>query len=523
MINKIFITLKSIRINDKQFIWLTLIAICFIYNYNHIIFERPVGIHQYRNCVSASFSKEMYYGSGFWKPELENFAAQSNKSRVMQLEFPLLYYLVSLLYKIFGYHEFLHRLTNITIGLIGLVALFKTAMLFLRDRLYAWFIPISLFTSLVFIFYVSNFIPDPTALSFALVGLYFMSRHVFRKNYAHFVLAMLFFGIAGLLKAQALMLFFSFGLLLFLESVFKVRFTSNGEKIFEKPLKYYAGFILVFAAFLSYYLFITQYSKSIAGSTSVRLNHGIWSLSPDEIKSIWELFVERLKAGYFHNIVFICLTGLLLVHNLVFIKKYNRILNIITLATFFQGIILFNLAFFYSIGRCDYYQINNLVYIPLQFLGFFVYLKNNHIQLFTSKYLKIAVVAIALFLIYQGSLGIKERYNDWFFRYSKATYGDLEHITPYLRNLGIEREDRVYYTPDNSINISLYLMDQLGHTDYGTGGASVPRKIENLKRKGLKYFMLGNEALLDKDGLEEYLKEYELIGKYGKVLIYKIQ
>jgi len=54
----------------------------------------------------------------------------------------------------------------------------------------------------------------------------------------------------------------------------------------------------------------------------------------------------------------------------------------------------------------------------------------------------------------------------WFhFDYSMH-FKALETITPYLSEIGIKRTDRVLSLPDESINISLYLMDQKGYTSY---------------------------------------------------------
>jgi hypothetical protein len=50
---------------------------------------------------------------------------------------------------------------------------------------------------------------------------------------------------------------------------------------------------------------------------------------------------------------------------------------------------------------------------------------------------------------------------------------------------------QVYYTPDPSQNISLYMMDQLGNTDISLGG-TFKDKVNFLKGKGLQYIMIGN-------------------------------
>ena len=96
-------------------------------------------------------------------------------------------------------------------------------------------------------------------------------------------------------------------------------------------------------------------------------------------------------------------------------------------------------------------------------------------------------------------------------------YGE---ITPYLRSLGIEREDKVYCTPDQSINISLYLMDQKGFTDFFRNGVSFTEKIELFKLHELKYVIVGDTSKLDVKPISLGLKE---IGEYNGAQIYSVK
>ncbi|MDA3894182.1 MAG: glycosyltransferase family 39 protein, partial [Salinivirgaceae bacterium] len=299
------------------------------------------------------------------EPEFGSFVGEKNESQVLQLEFPILYYAVSILYRLFGYHEFLYRLLNIIIGLLGLYALFKTSVLFLKDKLHSWTIPIYLFTSIIFVFYISNFIPDATALAVALMGFYQFVKFIFNDKLKYFIFSILFFTIAGLLKVQSLLLFFSILGLYFLEVIFKIRLHKD-KKLFSKPLKYLPIFLFCLISVIGYYLYAKWYSDTHQSFTSIRLSRsGIWNYDRETIAEIWDLFYRRFKNAYFHSPKFIYLVGLIIIHNIIFIKKYNRVLNIISYLTFFQGFIVFNLVFFFSIGRCDYYQINNLIFIIL--------------------------------------------------------------------------------------------------------------------------------------------------------------
>ena len=106
--------------------------------------------------------------------------------------------------------------------------------------------------------------------------------------------------------------------------------------------------------------------------------------------------------------------------------------------------------------------------------------------------------------------------------YSYEHYNNrYDHITPYLRSLGIERSDKLYCTYDPSINISLYLMDQKGHTDFYRKDRTFQQKVEFFHEKGCEYVIIG-----DYDRIDDVIPEeigLNKIGEYNGVGIYKIE
>jgi hypothetical protein len=512
------------RFGAKRLFWFSVIAIAFIYKLNHRVFERPGGIHQWRNCVSAGFAVGLKHKASFFEPEFGAFIGNNHTEQVYQLEFPLMYYAVSILYKTFGTHEFLFRLLNIIIGLIGLFALFKASHIYLKDYYHAWFVPLYLFTSGLFVFYLNNFIPDVTAFAFVLMGFYQFVKFLDQGKFKFFVYSLLFLTIGGLLKVPSLMLFFSIVALFVLEAVFKVDLKKD-RKVFDKPWRFVFLFLISLGFVVGYTIYAKQYSDAHNTHTSIRLSRsGIWNYDYETIAQIWGSLVRRFKAGYFHSPIFLYFTAGVVLHNLIFLKKYNRILNIITYLVFFQGFIVFNLVFYFSIGRCDYYQINNLIFIALLLLNFAWYLSRNYGKVFYNFKFKVLLFAVPVLLVIVGKNAMDYRYSDWHYWKSQKIVKKIGNITPYLRNLGIERSDRVYYTPDRSHNISLYLMDQLGNTDFALPHRNKVKNIKYLKSKGMKYFILGEEKLLKKDKeLAKYLKKQKLVGTFNKVRIYEIE
>ena len=511
------------KLKPSTIFWMAIITMAFIYNFNKVMFYRPSGIHQWRNCVSAGYAQNFYHGADFFQPKTEAFVTDDLNSNVLFLEAPILYYAVGILYKTFGYHEFLYRLLNTLIGFIGMFYLFKAANHYLKNTLFALTLPVILFTSTVYIFYMHGFMTDATGIAVALIALYFFYRFYDTKKHIFLALTMFFFMIAGLLKIQSLYAYFALGAVFITEWLFNFNFGKNNEQLFNRKWLSLGLFISALAVIAAWYYFATEYHavhKSFINST--RISSVIWKLDDQLRKEIWDEFVIRFKHRYFHSQSFIWFTLLVFIHNIVFFKKHNRLLNAMVILTFVQ-IILFNLLFFESIGRCDYYNINSFIFFILVYFNLFLYLKNRFPKLYHSKYFAVFIIAANLYLLWSGQKGQSNKYKDWHYIDSKIILDKCGQITPYLRQLGINREDKVYFTPDQSQNNSLYLMDQLGNTDIGLGG-TFNEKVEFLKKRELKYIMVADEKLLEDYKKQSiYLNDSNEIGVFRDVHIFKVK
>ncbi|MBN1183043.1 MAG: glycosyltransferase family 39 protein [Bacteroidales bacterium] len=511
-----YLVIKNFKIKYTTLFLIVFIVMALYYSYGKILFMRPAGIHQWRNCICATYARNYYYGANFFKPETSCYVADNFTSDVVVLEFPIFYYLVSLLYRIFGFQEFLYRLANVIVGFLGLLSLFKLTRKVLNDNFFAFIVPFFIFSSTVYTFYLNNFIIDPTALSLSLIGLYLFYQYSTEKKIKHFYFAMLMFMIGGLMKPTSMLVFLSIIALFGFEFLFKIKIDRN-QKIFDKPLIQIVGFFVVIASIISWYYYSKKFGE-IHGVIQPVSTRSIWTLPREQIHHIWNEFTARFKVGYFYGPIFVYFTGIVLLFNIVFYKRFNRLLNLFTFLTFAQ-VLAFNLLFFQSIGRCDYYQINNLVFIAILYLNLIFYLKSNHSRIFHNLYFRIAVVIGILFLIHDCKLGMNRKYSDWHYNASNTNFlQKYGQITPYLRQLGIQRDDRVYVSSDGSMNISLYLMDQKGNNETSIGPMT-KGSIDFLKSKGTKYLIISDPAVYKED-LGPYISNK--IGHFSGVDIYKL-
>ncbi|MBK8503622.1 MAG: hypothetical protein IPL46_16280 [Saprospiraceae bacterium] len=112
-------------------------------------------------------------------------------------------------------------------------------------------------------------------------------------------------------------------------------------------------------------------------------------------------------------------------------------------------------------------------------------------------------------------------------RYDINGYRNLHHrdifqsfneIEPLLKELNITRQDKVLSLSDYSINITLYLMDRKGWTDYGVG--MNPDRIEEKIELGAKYLFIADQKTLENPVLTPYIQDK--IGSYKNISIFDL-
>lgn len=498
---------------------LVMTSAALLYNYHENITSRPTSIHQWRNCVSASMAWNYAHEGEFLHPRTHNLQADELTSDVSVTEFPVFYYIIGMLYRIFGTHEIIYRLIQLLIGFTGLFFLYRLGLLIFRNILYAIIPPLIIFTSPIYVYYINNFIPDAPSLSIVFIAFYFFYRFYLNGNNRDFLLAMGFFALAGLIKTPAFLLYFAIAGIFFIEKIFRLRFKTDGE-IFNNWKWQSAAMAVVLLAAVGWYAYAKIYTDLHGGEVSDVEIRPIWILSGETIRVTWEAVRERFHYGNYHSPWLLGLVAVLLIHNFARWKQYNRLLSWLSVLVLLGGI-SFSLLFYRSLRNHDYYQMNNLLILVLVSMNFLLWVKNNKAKTYRSLLFRSALAGLMLFLLISCEKVMKNYYyGGWFMNYARENYNEkYDDITPYLRSLGIGRDDPVYCTPDVSINISLYLMDQKGHTDFFRKTETFGEKLALFSEAGAKYVVLG-----DREAMPGAPEDYGLtkIGERNGVQIFRI-
>ena len=367
--------------------------------------------------------------------------------------------------------------------------------------------------------------------------LYHYWKYLRTDKAKYLYISLVIYLVAGLLKVPA---FISLTAIIIIQFISQFNYFRNrlkipriGRFIHLLPM---AGVLVVF---LIWVLWAREYnSQNISGMFILKIRP-IW-----EVENVYhglhfgtQLYTLLSPAYFNHTAVAIILA--LFIWLIINFRKSDRFLTLLTCITL-AGVIFYMLIFFQGFTVHDYYLTNLLIMIPLIVITFLHYLKSNRISIFYSKAFRGLAIAGLILLIYNAMVLQRAKYDmgDTFVKHTillddhqksfwrslhneyDERYEALSTITPYLRELGIERKDHVISVPDKSPNITLYLMDQKGCTEYGLFNPDGSDRIGDYFETGTRYLIVNDPGYLNKEFLRPYIDNK--IGQYKNVNIFKL-
>jgi hypothetical protein len=492
-----------------------LIGLSFFYGYHTILFLRPQGIHQWRQCDGLSLTLNYYQdGNAFFEPAMHNLAEDGTGKTAN--DFPLLYFLVAQLWKLFGYHEFIYRLVNIIIMFTGLVFLMKTTEFLLKDSFWAIAIALVLFTSPTLVYYTNNFLTNTTAFGLVLAAWYFILSFFRKGNRAAWLISFMFFALAGLLKVSAMVSFVALMVLFLLHLVRPSIFVNVSG--FRYRTRYMVGFAIVLILVAGWYVYAHFYNKQHNEGYFLIGILPLWATDTAHIERIFIALKDHFRHSYLHPVMswtLIFMWGIVV----LFSRHANRVLLLLTLLTTI-GLFAFGLLFYQALEQHDYYMINQMILVPIILVTFFDLIKRMCPAVFRSIFVRLGWLALLGMGILFSRTHIQYRYspdgweNENRTRYTYA----LETIEPYLESIGIEPDDTVICASDHSINISLYLMNRKGWTRFNLHDRA--SLVDSKIRDGARYLVTYENESASPDWLAPF--KADKIGQYHNISIHRM-
>ena len=522
--------------SKSKFIFLGLLVVMFFaYRYPYSIQKGPYATHMWRQSDCLSWAKNyLEDGFHFFKPAVHWTKVDHNDRTVG--EFPILFYLVSLLLSVFGKHEFIFLILNLLIIYLGLYYVFKFTWNVTSSSFWALFTPIFLFTSPVLAYYGNNFIVNAPSFGLALIALYQYWKYLQTSKVKFLIISCTIYLIAGLLKVPALI---SFTAVLFIQSLSQFRYFRDLVKIPRiGKLWHFIPMAGVILAFIIWVLWAREYNhQNISGMFELGIRP-IWDVDLGAGLYLGTQLFTQLSPSFFnHTAIAIILA--LFTWVIIKFRNTDRYLTSLTIIIFI-GVVTYMLIFFQGFTVHDYYLTNLLVFIPLVLINFLNYLKQNRISLFYSKAFRGLAIVALLLLIYNTMVIQRMKYDlgDTFVKHTiivdentkrfwgyhheeyERKYKALTSVTPYLRELGIKRTDPVLSLPDGSPNITLYMMDQKGRSGYGLYRPDGTHKIDEFIESGIQYLIINDPGYLNNEFIKPYI--HNKIGEYENIQIFKL-
>ena len=520
-----------------------IVFICFILSYfflnryEEISFFKPYSVHQWRQADCFSIASNYYENNlPFLEPSIHQIGYSNNGKTIS--EFPIIYYLVSKLWSLFGKHAVIYRLLNFLILVLGLYSLFRISISIFNNVFLAVFIVGITSSSPLITYYGNNFLADVPAFSIALCGWYFFYCFYEKGKNKYLIISAILFLLAGLIKVTSIISIAAIMGALALELIGFVKLKKD-QKLFRKPFLQIIPFFIALLLIYSWIQYVKWYNTTNSGGVFLTGIWPFWEASTTEKIKIFNAFLGHILFQ-FHSPIVLFSVVFANIFSFYFFKKNNKFVGIAQIIMVI-GLFSFFLLFYNVFDVHDYYLSNWVIIIPASIISLFLILHSVNASIFKTKWVNILMVFIFIHSMYYGAALTRAKYfsDDFFsneyvtfnqvsrlyynwshFNY-QSTMGSCETVEPYLRSIGIKPTDRIISIPDQSINISLVLMNQVGFTDYGYGHLEGKDRIEYFKNKGAKYIIVNDTSVLNN---RDYLKPFTKtkIGSYKNINIYSI-
>ncbi len=481
-----------------------------IYDFIHV---RPSSIHSSAQCQRASIALNYYeVDMNFFQPRLQKF---TDGGGVTGVEFPIIYYLDAMAYKLFGFNEAIARSISLTIVSLGLFFFFLLARKQLQSTAMAIAMVGSAAFSPVLLFYSPNFMPDAPSMALVLMAWYHFFQFLQKQKKKYLVYFYLCSGLATLIKVVALI---SPIALLCVVIVDKLGFFkgSASRPQFPRLLHLILGTVVVIAIVMAWYLYaeylVWVHQNETFSMRPIPGEPGTFKQLVEYLKGVW------LFQYYAYESYMLMISAILVM--VIFYRYVSRLLFAITLFLFL-GNVCFVYLFLNQFIHHDYYIISILPLIFFLFLilaDTLIRFANTHL-----KVLKLVFLIVLFFNMKEAVLNCRLNYE---YRYSnKIYYGTADH-RPYfdlekrLREVGIKRSELTISGFDDTFCSTLYLMNQIGwpiHTWENT------REIlDMLEHPKSKYLVMNDSARFNKL-IPNELEKHHVVLTHRGLIVYRLK
>lgn len=480
------------------------VLLCSAYEYGRVLPSPPQPHHLWRqtNCLAIAYN---YYAWewNLFRPAVMSMISDHGMSGRSAGEFPIIYYLIGLLWKVTGPKEIVFRILMLLLHAVGTLALFRAAALVIGDRFWAGFVSLLFFTSPAVVYFTLAFLPDVPALDLSFIAWALLIDGVRRGRERAILGSAAVFALAGAIKLTALMSPLAICAHLLLARALNLEgpTTTIAKGTQRRILLSYGMAILTVSLWVGYTYW---YNHLHGGEYSHQGTWAYWDLSPEERSRASRSGASVMPGMLFHDTawaLFLFCAPLLLL--------FQRDRGILLLnGIFILGTILFVLLWFVALDNHDYYFIVPMISLVVLLVSTIIGLRARvprPMSALPTRILLVLFFAInalyaredhvmrtrgpmsmdALDLLLPHGQALEQHYSIMGY----WQYEPLLDIRPSMRAHGILRDDKVIVLPDETIGVGPYLVGQRGENSLSLYIVDAPA-IQRAIARGAAYLVL---------------------------------
>lgn len=516
---------------------LAFFLMCCAYESGRVLHLRPQPHHLWRqtDCIALAWN---YYDTtaNLFEPAIHNQFADDFTDGKTAGEFPILYWLVGMLWRITGPSEFAFRLIELLLHFAGSLALFASLRRIVGDAFWAGCAALLFYASPVLVYFGISFLTDVPAFDLALIGWWHMTRYAQERDLKQWIRAVFFFTLGMSIKVTAGMSLVAITGVLAFSTVLRARLKGRWSPLegnWKEWAVLAAGYLLVYA----WYAYAAAYNNTHGAKYTFNDLWPIWSLNSEEREWAWRTGCDIIVFQIFDTSVWI----LMAVAFSALAANIRRLpwQVILLVVTLLLGSVLYTLLWFAALNNHDYYFINPMIALVVLLACFLWLLAHHYPDLLRARWSRWAMAALLVFNVAYTAQNMAMRYDTggnmsarklWpLYHDQELSYwnslgfwgmDDLETIEPRLRAMGVRAEDKVIFLDDGAINSSLVLMGNRGWTSFGQD-LMAPGRIDDLIARGARYLLFTRAEWLDDQRVAAYINRP--VGQVGSVYIFDLR
>ncbi len=500
-------------------VFITLFLLLTITSYISLFQHGPMNVHIWRQTDCLSLTQQYYEGAKFLEPEMHMQMGDGYSSGKTTGEFPGMYYVMAQIWKVTGMNYWSYRLFMYLIFAAGAFAFYWSLTKLFKERWLALSLAFMLIASPTYLFYSVSFLTDAPAFSLVLMALAVTLAYTQKPRLLLFYAAMLLFMLAGLIKISSLIAFVFLGGLWVLELLGAK--SLGPRKLFHKPIAEFPGFVAVVGGIYAWYAYAKAYNFSHGFKYTYNDIFPFWVMESDKIWPWFKgIFSENILVYFSYPILLLLLV--LWVFNVFSFKRLPLIAWLANVLVIVGGLTYFILWAPLFNGH-DYYYIALLILFPAIVVPFAWQMGQLGWFQRRPKIAKGIIIGLAAFSFVYGiqMLHLKSEpgydakpltapmsfvHTMRWFNWNKRTHWDAYvRLKGEFERLGVTKSTKVVSIPDDSFNISLFLMDRKGWTNFI--GIDGEEKMNKVLANGAAFMVIADTTWLEKDFLQPYLQE----------------